>query len=165
VSSERNADILRRRLAGETLKEIAADYGVSPSAVRNIVDRMVLQATTTEAEREARKRAKREEAKRREQEAYARAMREREEAERQRWLNTFNGQVATVQPDWSSINNFGWWLRERIGRRPLGRTVIRAASYPLVYDDADKVLESWLDGRANDHMTVLRLRKLTEVAA
>jgi hypothetical protein len=37
-----------------------------------------------------------------------------------------------------------------------------AARYPE-WDEAGRILTARLDGRANDHMTVLRLRRLTEV--
>lgn len=32
------------------------------------------------------------------------------------------------------------------------------------YEDVRQILTQWADGKANAHMTVLRLRKLTEVA-
>jgi hypothetical protein len=186
-TGERNAAILRRRANGDTLDAIAKDYGITRERVRQIVRTTLNKALTTEEER-ARKRAeakaeRQREAEERRAQWAAERQREREEHDRRYIQGSLVQQALTVEPSWSSLNNFGWWLREnelrfrlplsptstatvirpRIGGDPFPHVDPVQPEYHPVFRAADKAIAQWLDGRANDHMTVLRLRRLTEV--
>ena len=169
MSGERNADILRRRLAGWTYSAIAERYDLSPTRVRQIVQKMVEQATSTEEERTAKREAVRQERARivaqQRAEYQAKLAAEREAFERQRRENSIVIQIGRLAPHWSDLNNFGWWLREHEGMYHLRAdgTSAEVEYYPP-FRAADRALTQWLDGRANETMTVLRLRKIAEAA-
>jgi hypothetical protein len=171
----RNADILRRRIAGETLEAIGQAHGITRNRVYQILRKIAEDAKTTEAERALQRALKKDERERRKAEERARCARERQEREEASRRNTLARQIARVEPSWSSLNNFGWWLREneswyRAPRLPGRRDDLRTIDpidpeYLPAFRAADQTIARWLDGRANDHMTVLRLRRLTEVPA
>lgn len=179
-AERRNADILRRRIAGETLEAIAQAHGITRERVRQILHKIAADATTTEAERSLQRALKKDERERKKAEDRARREQERREREEADRRNTLTVQLARVEPSWSSLNNFGWWLREHEaryqvrrtpgviaraeqGRDPLGLRFPEPPEYHPVFRAADKAIAQWLDGRANETMTVLRLRRLTEV--
>lgn len=171
----RNADILRRRIAGETLEAIAQAHGITRGRVYQILRKIAADAATTEAERSLQRALKKEERERRKAEDRARWEQERREREEVSRRNTLTGQIARVEPSWTSLNDFGWWLREneawyrRLGQARHGTTMPLIdpiePEYLPAFRAAGKAVAQWLDGKANDHMTVLRLRRLTEVAA
>jgi hypothetical protein len=70
----------------------------------------------------------------------------------------FIERIRALVPTWRDLDAFGRSLREDQWLDPRG-------DVPSIYWEANRVLMQWLEGRANDHMTVLRLRRLTEVPA
>jgi hypothetical protein len=174
-AAPRNADILRRRVAGETLEAIAKAHGISRTRVREVLAQTIERATTTEAERQAKREEARQRRFRARAEWEARVERERQEREEATRRNTLVVQIARVEPSWPALNNFGWWLRENEAWYRAPPQARRGTTMPLIdpvdpdylpaFRAADRAIAQWLDGRANEHMTVLRLRRLTEVPA
>lgn len=177
---KRDMDILyrveQRDKSRETLKAIGADHGLSATRVRQIAER-----TRTFLDNFWKTDEERIEERQRQREAQAEQRNQEVVRERQRRYHAMGDSLADQVvpmgncPSWQQLQTLGRWMEEHGALYPIGIAPIpidmpfpkslgnapRDYIHPY-YFNAGRILDAWMEGRANSVATMQRLLRLLE---